>query len=375
MQQKFPDQRQRPKAIWCLLFGGLLWVLWCAPPSVVFAVEMRVAAKIKVNRVIVGASSTAKLLDHRGRSLGTIPGRKPLVARVKGGLVHLNKKRAKAIWIDPGKQQFVYIGRRWYRGRTLLIVEGSKITAVNHVDLEWYLYSVVGGEMSAGSPMEALKAQAIAARTYALRKREHAVRDKKRYDLGATARWQVYKGVVREAPRTRKAVKETKGQVLVYGGKLILAAYHDTSGGHTEDVEHVWTKKKLAYLRGVPDFDQKSKSYRWTKKLTQAEAEKKLKWHLKGLGRLRGFQITGISPRGYVKSIKLLGTRGSKTLKGNKFKYALKLKSTRFSAKIKKGANSSAVFEFQGKELARRGYSCYQILRYYYQKTKFAKVK
>ncbi|MGL5035721.1 MAG: SpoIID/LytB domain-containing protein, partial [Microcystaceae cyanobacterium] len=120
----------------------------------------------------------------------------------------------------------VHVGDRWYRGRILLVSKGDSVLAVNYVDLEHYLTSVVGSEMHANAPSEALKAQAIAARSYAL---VHMIRPASDwFDLGDNQRWQVYKGLNSEYNTGFKAVGDTAGQVLSYKGGVVESLYAST---------------------------------------------------------------------------------------------------------------------------------------------------
>jgi peptidoglycan hydrolase-like amidase len=131
-----------------------------------------------------------------------------------------------AVWVQPGNGGFVYVGDRWYRGRVLLVSQGSSLLAVNYVDFEHYLYSVVGSEMHANAPAEALKAQAIAARSYAL---VHMIRPASSwYHLGNTQRWQVYKGLSSEYNTGQQAVDATAGQILSYQGGVVESLYAAT---------------------------------------------------------------------------------------------------------------------------------------------------
>lgn len=143
------------------------------------------------------------------------------------------------------------IGR--YRGRWLLYLnDRGKLNLINEVDLEDYLRSVVPSEMGPelyGQP-EALKAQAVAARTYTLR--NLAEFHDEGYDICATPRCQVYRGVSSEHPLSDRAVAETRGQVVVHEGELVDARYSATCGGHTEDVQVVFPLERAPYLRGVP---------------------------------------------------------------------------------------------------------------------------
>jgi stage II sporulation protein D len=135
------------------------------------------------------------------------------------------------------------------------------VTAVNKVKLENYIRGVVPNESIPSWPLEALKAQAVAARSYALGTGTGGgVFD--HYDTAAS---QVYGGYGSETARTNRAVARTSGEVLRHDGKVIVAYFHSTSGGHTENVENIFQgSAKLAYIRGVPDpWDKVSPRHHW----------------------------------------------------------------------------------------------------------------
>lgn len=127
-----------------------------------------------------------------------------------------------------------------YRGEIEVYRDGKGLTAVNVVPLEEYLYGVVGIEMSPSWPLEALKAQAVVARTYALGKLSGIAGPGRGYDLLDTPAHQAYRGIGVEHPNSNAAVDATRGQVLTYQGGLAKTFYHAASGGHTENVENVW---------------------------------------------------------------------------------------------------------------------------------------
>jgi stage II sporulation protein D len=129
--------------------------------------------------------------------------------------------------------------------------EASSLTVVNFINVEDYLKGVVPNELSplAFPQLDALKAQSVAARTYALRNKGLYV--SRGYDLCATAACQVYRGRSTESPLSDRAVDETRGMVASYRGALIDALYTSTCGGHTEDGENVFEGKAEPYLRGV----------------------------------------------------------------------------------------------------------------------------
>ncbi len=127
------------------------------------------------------------------------------------------------LWIEPTDGGAVFVGNSWYKGKLLLIAQGDKLLAINYVDLEEYLLSVVGSEMSAAAPMEALKTQAIAARSYAL---VHTFRPANGwFDVTSGERHQAYKKIATEYNTTHQAVNETSGQILSYQGGVVESLY------------------------------------------------------------------------------------------------------------------------------------------------------
>ncbi|MEO0948888.1 MAG: SpoIID/LytB domain-containing protein, partial [Cyanobacteria bacterium J06641_5] len=245
-----------------------------------------------------------------------------------------------------------------------------------YVDLEHYLYSVVGAEVVQSWPIEALKAQAVAARTYALYERAKA--QGKLFDVSNTTNSQVYKGITTESNRTHAAVNETNSQVITHGGQLILAAFHASSGGHTENVEDVWTQP-LPYLRGVADYDRGAPVYEWSKAIASEALGSKL-----GIGPARSVRIERTTPRGRVIALSVVGELGSKRLSGEEFRRALNLRSTLFAI-----AEARGVFQVSGRgfghgvgmsqwgayHLALQGTNYQQILGHYYQNATLARVQ
>ncbi|HEX5757688.1 MAG TPA: SpoIID/LytB domain-containing protein, partial [Thermoanaerobaculia bacterium] len=143
-------------------------------------------------------------------------------------------------------------GRR-YRGRLLVYLnDRGTLNLINEVSLEDYLRGVVPSEMGpeAYPQLEGLKAQAVAARTYALRTLGEFAREG--YDICATPRCQVYKGMEVEHPLSDRAIADTAGQVLLWEGRLVDALYSSTCGGHTEDGHVIFPLKQEPYLKGVP---------------------------------------------------------------------------------------------------------------------------
>lgn len=363
------------------LISLFLWILMIAPAQA--SLILRIAIEEGAKEVKVGSSTSATVRDGAGRAIGEIPATKGFAAQPKSGKVALENWISGQMWIEPKGDGYVWIGDRWYRGRTHLIPHKGGVTAINYVNLEEYLYSVIGAEMNGNWPQEALKAQAVAARSYALHKRQENTNNF--YDLGNDQVWQVYQGIKTESQGTYAAVESTQGQVLTYNGQIILALFHSSSGGHTENVEDVWSNS-LPYLRAVPDFDQDAPVYQWTESFTQAE----LKQQISGVGNIISMTPQATTPHGSVITIKVLGDAGVKTFEGTDITAALGLKSTRFTVSPQKseGQQIPNSFQISGKgfghavgmsqwgayNLARNGYNYQQILLYYYQGATLARI-
>ena len=215
---------------------------------------------------------------------------------------------------DPG----LWLQQRRYRGRLQVRVEAAQLQVVNHVPLETYLSSVVGSEMPASWPLEALRAQAVAARTYALKARKPAAI----FDLQATTASQVYKGVEAETPSTRAAVQDTRGLVLTYEDALIDAVFHSSSGGTTESSGQLWSRQ-LPYLVSVPDFDQASPVREWRQPLDQAL----LLRAFPEVGGATGIEVLATTATGRVRQARVVGPSGQLLLSGAQLRSRLGLKS------------------------------------------------
>jgi stage II sporulation protein D len=305
-------------------FSLLLWLVAIAP-AYAQRLEMRVAIEQGVSQIDVGSSTNAVVRDGAGQVLANIPAMEAKQAESEAGRVAIGDWQASQIWVEPSDNGYVWIGDKWYRGRTLVVPTGNGLTAVNYVDLEHYLYSVVGAEMPTSWPIEALKAQAVAARSYALYQRQTGANEV--FDVGDTQAWQVYGGLEEETASTQTAVDQTQGQVLTHNGQIINAVFHSSSGGHTEDVERVWISP-LAYLRGVPDFDQYSPDRQWVANFSAADLQQRIP----GLGNIVSFTpVEFTRPNGRIRRMQVVGESGSRTMTGDEIRRALGLKSTLFS--------------------------------------------
>jgi stage II sporulation protein D len=211
---------------------------------------------------------------------------------------------------------------RPYRGSIQVDLVGGKLRAINIVGLEQYLWGVVPAEMPFKWLPEALKAQAVAARSYAL-----ATRQTGAFDLYPDTRSQMYLGVDHEKPSTTAAVNATTGQVLLYQGQVAKTYFFSTSGGRTASSEDMWGKP-VPYLVSVPDpYDSISPHHDWGP-LTYTGA--KVAKLLKLPGSVLDMQPE-LNASGRVQTANVVGTKTTTSLGGSDLRKALGLRSTWFS--------------------------------------------
>jgi stage II sporulation protein D len=212
-----------------------------------------------------------------------------------------------------------------YRGSVEVMLDGGGVTAINEIDMDSYLRGVVAGEMPSTWPLEALKVQAVAARTYALATRKTSGA----FDQYPDTRSQVYRGVTGESVRSDAAVAATAGEVVTYDGVPAVTYYFSTSGGHTENVEFSFVGSlSKPWLVGVPDpYDTQSPYHRWTLSFSAARLDRAL-GAPGAFKRLKVLQ-RGVSPR--VVRARVVGTAGSRTVTGPQVRAALGLRDTWFT--------------------------------------------
>jgi len=280
-----------------ILFIILTTIFFCQP---CFAIK--IGLQTDVNKTYIGSSTKAEIIDCNTNKLLFImdqmkgydfkPYRGNIAIKVDGEFKKINSNK---IVIKPTENGFISVKRKWYRGHFQLLNNGSGLTVINDLPLELYIRGVVPSEMPSAWEHDAHKAQAIAARSYAIA--NLGKRAKYGYDLKDTPEDQAYGGATAETVQTNEAVEETRGLVLTYEGKIIPAYYSASAGGHTKNASQVWNKD-LAYIKAVPSFDDG----------------------------------------------------------------------------IKKNGHGVGMSQYGANNLAKKGYNAYQILKYFYAKTKFAKI-
>lgn len=284
--------------------------------------------------------------------------------------------------VPEDKDSLVFCNKSWYRGELIILTNGYKknVTVVNKVSLEDYLLSVVPSEIPSSWFKEALKAQTIAARSYTLGYLNR--RRNKGYDLESTVEDQVYSGVSAEKRLTSKAVKETKGVILVdKDNKPLIALYHSSGGGYTDSIENLWDEKPSAHIQPRPDFDHNSPYFKWFRSYKLNEVNNLL-------STLNVGEVTNIIPLSRsisqrVTWLEIVGVNKKIKVRGEELRKYLKLPSSKFNLKIEgdsvKFAGSGfghglGLSQWGAKALAEKGYTYEQILVHYYPGARLAKI-
>ena len=300
-------------------------------------------------KVSISTNTNLKVLNaDTGQVLGNFSAGQKVDVAAAGKKLTLNGREISGnnisfLKLNNEKTSDMKVNGKEYRGDISVHITRGKegLTVVNTLPVEHYLYGVIAKEMSPTWHIEALKAQTVAARSYALYNLNRHQNDD--YDVCATNDCQVYGGRENEAPQVIKAVDATAGQVITYQGKLIPANFHSSSGGYTENSENVWGSYQ-PYLRGVVDYDQKSPQYKWEKTITISQLKEALSGAGYQIGVIKAIELVplthsftntperGVSGR--VKVIRFIGSNGSAKLTGEQLRKILQLKSTLFDISI-----------------------------------------
>ncbi len=221
------------------------------------AEAIKIGLKTDAKEIKIASSVSAQIYDgFKDKVLYEITPMKVYEFNRKGNelSIVINKKNVglgtNQVVIRTKKPGYLCSKKAWYRGDFIINNMGSGLTLINNVPLEDYLKGVVPSEMPSKWNEEALKAQAIAARSYAVATRNAGKHASKGFDLVDTTADQVYGGASAEKTTTTKAVNETKGIVLVQDKKVLPTYYHSSSGGQTK----VWNSGS-SFLQSVPSFD------------------------------------------------------------------------------------------------------------------------
>lgn len=254
---------------------------------------------------------------------------------------------ASGVRVISAEDNNLFIKKARFRGVLEIQKWDNALSAVNRLPLESYLYGVLPHEVSPWWPMEALKAQAIAARTYAL----YQIQTSKaqRYDVKSTTSSQVYGGSTTERFRSTRAVDKTAGQALFYEGKVFPAYFHATCAGTTAGADELWKISVKPLAGGVKcGFCKISPHYNWRAKVPLAEIEEKMVRYSRPVGRILSIQILTQTPSHRIGSLKITGISGEAVVAAKDFRIWIggdRMRSTRFTVTI---SDDFAEFKGQG---------------------------
>ncbi len=268
--------------------------------------SIRVAILKDKDNVLIGVSGPFDIVDLKknkvlfsGRDMSSAG-----VCAVKEGIkIKDSVYAAEAILIAPKKKISVVVDKRRYRGNVSIFKDSlGKLTVVNKLDLESYIKGVLYHEISHKWPMDAIKAQAVAVRTYAMYQKE--VMKNKNYDVTADTSSQVYGGYLSEQTKTNRGVSLTQGEVLLYKNKLFPAYFHATCGGVTENASELWNIN-IEPLRGgrVCGFCTKSPHYHWKAQMSLKDLSSRLCGKYGFEGEIADISIAERNPTGRVRTI------------------------------------------------------------------------
>ncbi|MCL2379028.1 MAG: SpoIID/LytB domain-containing protein [Defluviitaleaceae bacterium] len=244
-------------------------------------------------------------------------------ARVSGGAVALYSGNQRVFsFTDTGRGAqivcanggTVRLGNYYYRGAVEFRPSGGRISAINVLSPEEYLFGVLPVEMYASFHIEALKAQAVASRTFMVYRMNEGTHSHQGFDLCDTVHCQAYRGAGREHENTTRAVNETRGQMLFHNNTIILAVYFASSGGVTDYSENVWLEAR-PYLRAVRSIAEHNPP-EWTRTFTMAQLTTAVREAGGNIGTATGMSVSRASPLGRVQELTVYGTSGQWRVSG-----------------------------------------------------------
>lgn len=303
----------------------------------------------------------------------------------EGVLLGNLKADTNKLLLSPDDPESITVNARAFRGSIGIIKSGMKLTLFNSIELEDYIKGILYHEASHYWPMEALKAQAVVSRTYAVFQMQKN-RDKD-FDLTNDIYSQVYGGKASERMRTNNAVSQTEGEILTYRGKPFETFFHATCGGHTEDASRLWNID-IVPLKGVAcGYCKESPHYSWHCNISLDEIAKKLNQAGFKVSHIKEIRILGRDNSGRITDLNIRTPKSSLVIPAKDFRSIVGpnvIRSTNFNAAA---IETDAVFEGFGWGhgvglcqwgayfMAKDGRSYVDILKYYYPGAKVEAVR
>jgi stage II sporulation protein D len=310
------------------------------------------------------------------KNLTNVKSTKEIYILLKDNNININGASISEKEIELTSDGIFELNNRKYRGNMYILLKDNEILVINKVKLDYYLYGVLPSEVISTWDEECLKAQAVAARTFAIFNKMNS--KSSYYDLDSNNLFQVYKGFNVETKKTNEAIDQTKDEIMSYNGDVIQSFFHANSGGKTASSEEVWGGK-IDYLKSKDDeFCKNGKNYKWEISITSEKISEKLQKNNILIGEIYDIKIMERSESGRIKTLKIYGSSGSITIKGKDFRNYLGdnyIKSTNFSITrqdvnfIFKGfgwGHGVGLSQEGAKGMAENGWDYKKILKYFY---------
>lgn len=346
-----------------------------------------------MQKVAVGSTVDIIIIDSNNKLINYEPA-ESIAIRASGTGFSINGKKVNQPSLKifsstiSGDNNFplISVNSRKYRGELQLINQKGAMQVINILDLEEYLCGVLPREMPDNWHSEALKAQAVAARTFTLNCLENRKSKNRTYDLKCTIADQVYGGFKDEKPRCDLAILATRGEILIFDNKPILAVYHSNSGGVTENDADVFGTNS-PYLRSQPDdYAVSAPGYSWSLKLSADEARTRLLSNGLSLGRIEDIELSKVAETGRVRELIIHHSNGNTKISGIAFRNKMGttlIKSTLFTVQKEENrflfsgngyGHGVGMSQSSAKKMAEQGMSYQEILAKFYPGTNLVKI-
>lgn len=291
---------------------------------------------------------------------------------------------AQAFSLTSPRGRLVINGRQYRDQLKIFPAQHGGLWVINELPLEEYLVGVVHCEISSQWPWEAVKSQAVVARTYATFQGEN--RAAELYDLDSGVSDQVYEGIGKEDLQSRRAVEETKGELVLYHGRPIFAVYHSCCGGETESPEYLWVGY-FPYLKGIAcNFCGDSPHFLWNYPIDSEKLRRTLKRARFLDSEVLGIEISECSQSRRVLQLAVASESGQMEISGKDFRRLLGydfLRSTKFVVQKRDGGylfsglgwgHGVGLCQWGAKGMAEKGMDYRSILKYYYRDVELGRI-
>lgn len=310
---------------------------------------------------------------------------KAKISVTNGGITIGNKRYdTSELRIASRQDGDVELNNLRYRGEIRILQQGNnKFSVIEEIDLESFIAGVLGSEMPQTWNEDALRAQAVTARTYAMYKKK--IRRDEIYHLEMIEL--AYRGMAGETPRLNKIIRETNGVVMIYNWNIFPAYFHSTCGGHTEDIHHVFGKDSIPPLTGVVcNYCNNSKHSSWSRDISKSDIEKKLREANICVSNISAVKVINPGAGNHGSRVEIASLNGNKEMNANDFRLLVGpniLLSTAFNSRSngkcitfsgRGWGHGVGLCQYGAQAMAEKGSPWTAILKYYYPEIELVRI-